>query len=305
MKHKVTYCGSIFLLISIVGLAGVATRARTLQNHSEEFADIVLTLTPGQTLRITVINQLPDGGDGRKFKMLLAATILDVDGRVIANGGGITLGPGEFHSFNFNRADLPGAGPLRLRAEIHQQTLPPFFGGSVRVAAGDIDGVIETIDSFTGQTQAAAGLRRNDLAGSNDLVQTQSTLLGLAYGQTLRVHVAQPNGRNRTGILRARITLTDGDGNVIAQSSELNIAPGRFASYEFPRHALPLPGDLNTGRVQMAANVFLKFGDKRGEASVSLELVDETTGRTIGLPIPAVQKVRMVNKCPDCEIPSN
>jgi len=302
MKNKVYY-GSIVLLIAIVGLTAVASRARTVQDNSEEFANAVLTLTPGQTLRITVANQLPSGADGRKYKMLVAAIILDAEGRVIANAGEITLGPGEFHSFNFNRADLPGAGPLRLRAEIHQRTFPGFAGG-VSVASADVDGVIETIDNLTGQTQAATGLRRDiDLAGSNDLVQTQSSLLGLAYGQTLRVHVAQTSRGSRTGILRARITLNDGDGNVIAQSSELSIAPGKFDSYEFPRNALPLTGDLNTGRVQMAANVFLKFGDKRGEASVSLELLDETTGRTIGLPLPAVQKVRVINKCPDCEPP--
>jgi hypothetical protein len=271
-----------------------------------------VSLSYGQTLRITVINPLPPpGADGRKFKMLVAATILDCAGRVLASRDEITLNPGEFHSFDFNRADLPSPGRtdtglLQLRGEIRRR----FYGGvgSIAVAGGDVNdglitfrdlnGVIELIDNLTGQTQAAAALL-NDVAltDSSGQFQTQSSLLGLTYGQSLRVSVAHPNRDGQRQTLRARIVLSDPSGTVLAQSDELSVPPGAFRSYEFPRTALPVTGENPTGRVQMAANVFLKFDSvTRGEVAVILELVDNSTGRTIGLLLPAIQVVRCASR---------
>ena len=97
-----------------------------------------MTLSAGQTLRISVANSLPPSaqvGEGRKFKMLFAATVFETNGRLIAHSDEITLAPGEFHSFDFNRADLPpsaerGIGALQLRCEIRRHTFPGFGGGS-------------------------------------------------------------------------------------------------------------------------------------------------------------------------------
>jgi hypothetical protein len=88
--------------------------------------------------------------------------------------------------------------------------------------------------------------------------------------------------------------LNDASGNLIAQSGELFIPPGASRSYDFPRSALPLTDEP---RVQMAVNVFLKFDDfeRPDSVSVTLELVDNITGGTIGLLLPAIQTIREAN----------
>jgi hypothetical protein len=280
--------------------------------ESVDFANAVVSVSRGQTLRVSVINSLPPARpneDGRKFKMLLAPLILDATGRVLASSDEIALNPGEFHAFNFtfnfNSADLPQLDdvPVQLRCEVRRRMFPGFVGG-VSVASADLDGVVEIIDNLTGQTQATALLRQDvELKSPGTQFQTIS-IVGLAMGQSLRVNVAHPDEGRSSSLLRARIVLNDGSGKLIAQSPELMIPSEEFRSYDFPRSALPLSGEPGTGRLQMAANVFLKFDSgKLDRASVSLELVDQTTGRTIGLPVPAVQKVKVINNCPDCEFP--
>ena len=105
----------------------------------------------------------------------------------------------------------------------------------------------------------------------------------------------------RRQVLRARIVLNDAGGNAIAQSSELAISPGEFRSYDFSRGDLPLMGEPGTGRVQIAANIFLKFDpEDLGSVSATLELVDNSTGRTTALMVLAVQKIKEVNVCKTC-----
>jgi hypothetical protein len=116
-----------------------------------------LGIVPGQTLRISVVNPLapplPDE-DGRKYKMVFAPLILDADGRVIARSDEITLDPGEFHSFDFNRADLPlagepGTGRLQVRSEIRRRFFP---GIASRIPQGKFPGTVELIDNSSGKT---------------------------------------------------------------------------------------------------------------------------------------------------------
>ena len=61
--------------------------------------------------------------------MQFAVTILNADGGVIARSDEITLDPGEFHSFDFKRADLPlvgepGTGRLQVRSEFRRRFFP-------------------------------------------------------------------------------------------------------------------------------------------------------------------------------------
>ena len=117
----------------------------------------ILGIAPGQTLRISVLNPLapaPPGGDGRKYKMLFAVTILDSDGRVVALSDEITLGPGEFHSFDFKHADLPlGGEPDTGRLQVLGLIRARLFPGiAARIPQGKLPVAVELIDDSNGKT---------------------------------------------------------------------------------------------------------------------------------------------------------
>jgi len=113
-----------------------------------------------QTLRIAVFNPLPPappGEDGRKYVMLVAPVILDADGQVIARPGEVSLAPGQSHSFDFRRSDLPAAGePGTGRLQVRSAIQRRFFPGIVsRISAGQVDrfpGALELVDQSTGTT---------------------------------------------------------------------------------------------------------------------------------------------------------
>ena len=113
-------------------------------------------LVPEQALRVTVLDPFPPApdGDGRKYKMLFAFTIRDIDGRVVARTDGIGLDPGVFQSFDFTRVDLPlagepGTGRVQVRCEIERRF---FHGIAARIPQGKSVGVLELIDGNTGET---------------------------------------------------------------------------------------------------------------------------------------------------------
>lgn len=111
---------------------------------------------PTQTLRVSVLNPLPEGiGEGRRYKMIFAPVILDADGRVIAGGGETVLGPGEFRWFDFRYAELaqrgePGTGRLQVRVRIERRF---FHGVAARLSQGGFPAVLELVDGSTGRTE--------------------------------------------------------------------------------------------------------------------------------------------------------
>ena len=108
--------------------------------------DCLVGFVPGERLRVSALNSFdPSVGDGRKFKMLFAVTILLADGSVIAESDEITLDPGESHFFDFKRADLPIAGEpggrVQARVIFRKLSLRAEFPSS-----------FEIVDQSTGKT---------------------------------------------------------------------------------------------------------------------------------------------------------
>lgn len=56
-------------------------------------------------------------------------------------------------------------------------------------------------------------------------------------------------------------------------------------------------GEPGTGRLQMAASIFLKLDRLDPSPLVSMELVDNSNGRTSALLLPAVQVIREARCC--------
>jgi hypothetical protein len=119
--------------------------------------DYLIGIVPGQTLLVSVLNPLappPPGADGRKYKMLFAPLILNADGQVIAQSDEVALDPGEFHSFDFKRADLPLAGaPGADRAQVRVEIRRRFFPGiPSRISQGELDGAPAAVEIFNDST---------------------------------------------------------------------------------------------------------------------------------------------------------
>jgi hypothetical protein len=125
--------------------------------------------------------------------------------------------------------------------------------------------------------------------------------VGIIPGQSINYNLFNP-AEEGTPIAYAHVKLFDVGGNLIAQSAEVEIPAGKFHSFEFRRESLNLPGDPNTGRLQLRAEVEIKLWHASSpreqnpiiEFPTSFELVNRQTGAAIliGLLVPAVQKVR-------------
>ena len=77
--------------------------------------------------------------------------------RRLLGQGEVALAPGQSHSFDFKRADLPAAGePGTGRLQVRSAIQRRFFPGIVsRISAGTVDrfpGALELVDQGTGTT---------------------------------------------------------------------------------------------------------------------------------------------------------
>lgn len=138
---------------------------------------------------------------------------------------------------------------------------------------------------------------------------------GMARGQTARFTVFNPGdtvdqqGCGERGTACSNLTVSvvvammDQQGSRIAQSAEIEIPPGEFRSIDFNRDAFLLPGEPDTGRLQIRPVLRLAFarsalqGFDVPRLIDSIEIVDNLTGMTTvlvpALLVPAIQKVRV------------
>jgi hypothetical protein len=114
--------------------------------------DNLFGIVPGQTLRVSTLNTLEPaapGEDGRNFKILFAVTLLLSDGSVIARTDEIALDPGDFHSVDFKRADLPLSGEFGERLQTRAKVVLTKFSLTKKT---EFPSSVELVDDITGKT---------------------------------------------------------------------------------------------------------------------------------------------------------
>ena len=140
-----------------------------------------------------------------------------------------------------------------------------------------------------GLVALAAG-RANAQAGHQSEIIVESFSWGLSSGQTARISVAAQfllgDGSVRTiDPAIARIQLLDTEGEVVAQSDEIRVEPGKTRFWDAPYEQI---GGVRepTGRLQLRSRItFRQLGgapllDRHRPPLVTLEIFDSSTGVT-------------------------
>jgi hypothetical protein len=119
-------------------------------------------------------------------------------------------------------------------------------------------------------------------------IQLLSFPFGIASGQTVRTSTGL-NATFQDGsvrFLRESIQLLDTEGEVIAESHEIRVAPGEIRFWDVSRDQIRAEGDPGTGRIQVRARILVttsSFDVNRNRTPLlaTLEVIDSGTGRTV------------------------
>jgi hypothetical protein len=126
------------------------------------------------------------------------------------------------------------------------------------------------------------------------IVYASRSLIGLSYGQTLRVNTMYPGDpsdpqRQSARAVRARVSVYDANGALLAQSADGAIAPGEFHSFDFVRADIPASGEPISGRLQVRVSLEVAVSNPfpvsqdpspTGPPVTSLEVFATDTDRT-------------------------
>jgi hypothetical protein len=290
-------------VLALLALCLFQLQVRAQEEVSLVFHTISWGMGRGQTARFTVFN--PNEPSERERRMIFVqVTLLDARGAVIAQSDEIAIPPGAFRSVDFRRADLPVAGErAQTRAQIRYRS---FYIVDRTRAIGFPSTSIELIDDDTGLSTLLISQKPKEIVvvGSNSpliapaqtltelpvIVYSGRTLMGLAYGQTLRANGFYPGASADPQLqsVQARARLYDANGALLAQSAEATIAPGEFHSFDFDRAHIAASGESGGGRLQTLVSLeatrdpfsFTQDPKATGPLATSLELIDNSTGRT-------------------------
>jgi hypothetical protein len=135
-----------------------------------------------------------------------------------------------------------------------------------------------------GSVALAAG-RANAQNRHRNEIHIESLSWGISSGQIARVsllNVGFGDGSIRT--VSASIQLLDTEGEVIAQSDEMAVAPGKIRFWDVPREMLT--SGEPTGRIQVRVRMLVTthsvdLDRNRPPVAATVELVDSGTGRTV------------------------
>lgn len=235
------------------------------------------------------------------------AQIRDSTGRVLftSNNEIITIGGTRTERVSRRLLAVPQTGPLTLLAE-WMISAPGGFGRDLPSSAEVVDGCSGRVLYHMGQ---GLTLQYHPADGDGELaIDLHFTPLSLAYGQTLRLNVANqwvfgvelPTAAAGTDFF-LKIEGLEGESSA---TQRVNFLPGETIAVDFNRDLISAPGDPGTGRltvrVEMRYRVRLRPAQlaqmwARGtlpQFPATFELRDNSNPIAIGLLIPAIQKVR-------------
>src|SRR5262245_15959359 len=292
--------------LALLALCLIQPQVRAQEEVSLVFHTLSWGMVRGQTARFTVFN--PDEPlERERLEVFVQVTLLDARGVAIAQSNEIAIPPGAFRSVNFKRDDLPVAGDLAGRVQTRAQVRYRSFYLVDRTQLTVWPTSIELIDDVTGRTTplisqkpkeiVVVGSKSSAMAPAQPLtelpviVYAGRVLMGLAYGQRLRVNASYPGApaNPQCQSVRARVRLYGANGALLVQSAEAIIAPGEFHSFDFDREEIPASGEPIGGRLPMRVSLEASATDPSSSAqdpnatgplATSLELFDTNTGRT-------------------------
>jgi len=289
--------------LALLALCLIQPQVRAQEEVSLVFHTISWGMVRGQTARFTVFNP-NEPSERERREVFVQVTLLDARGAAIAQSDEIAIPPGAFRSIDFKRDDLPvSGGRAQTRAQVRYRTFPVVDRTQLTVWPTSI----ELIDDATDHTTPLISQKPKEIVvvGSKSpviapaqtltdlpvIVYGGRALMGLAYGQTLRVNAFYPGATAdpQRQSVRTRVSLYGANGALLAQSAEATIAPGEFHSFDFDRADIPASGEPAGRRLQMLARLeasafdpssFTQDPKATGPLATSLELIDNSTGRT-------------------------
>jgi hypothetical protein len=126
---------------------------------------------------------------------------------------------------------------------------------------------------------AAGGANAQDRHRNEIIIESFSW--GISSGQTARVSVVNSGlGDGSVRTVRARIQLLDTEGEVIAESAQMEVAPGKIRFWDVPREQLPV-GEP-TGRIQVRVRMLIttESFDRNYNPYVTVDVFESVTGAT-------------------------
>jgi len=288
--------------LALLALCLIQPQVRAQEQVSLVFHSISWGMVRGQTARFTVFNP-NEPSERERREVFVQVTLLDARGGAIAQSDEIAIPPGAFRSVDFKRDDLPvSGGRAQTRAQVRYKT----FSIVARTQLTVWPTSIELIDDATGRTTPLISQKPKEIVvvGSKSpviapaetltelpvIVYADRALMGLAYGQTLRVNAFYPGAPadSQRQSVRARVSVYGASGALLARSAEATVAPGEFHSFDFDRAEIPTSGEPIGGRLPMRVSLaatrdpssLIQDPEAAGPLAASFELIDNNTGRT-------------------------
>lgn len=238
----------------------------------------------GQKIRLSVTNTKESGGNlSLSFSYYLAHGT-NSSGVPLYESESIKIPAGEFRSHDVSREDLKSEGEAETgRAQLLMRLT------MIAPAGSDADDFPASLEIIEDEVQAGGTVNTDSKYRLIILAAKRSKQLnapfGFLPGHKIRYTLYYPKeeGEQRVGVT----TYTyDSYGNLLHQTNPATLEPGDSVVFDVNRDDLRVPGEDNTGRLQVASGIQAAFMDgsvRTIKLSVSMELVD-STGRTKDIP---------------------